>query len=116
MDDDTRTTYVMHAFIVGWTKGWKQLEEFHSSCAEFDPPCSDIFHRDVMLNVEGRVHEDYNRRLAKLFGEIVTKVKTFPTSDGSWIILDKHTKRLLHKDVKNENEVNTLCKTNGYVR
>lgn len=76
----------------------------------------DLFQTIIMPLIGGREKEQYNKSIAELFGIVVTKVKTFPTSDGSWIILDKHTKRMLHKGIKNENEVNALCSKNNYVR
>jgi len=107
-----RPTYILSAFILGWTKTWR--DPFTTNDL-FDNVNQDLFHALVMHHTEGRVQEHYNRSIARLFGEIVTKVKTFPTPSG-WIILDKSTKRLLHKDIKNENEVDLLCKKHGYLR
>lgn len=106
--EDCRDHLFMHAFILGWTKHW-------SPVVTTDNHYDDLFRSTLMTCTEGKVREQYNRKVAELFGEVVTKVKTFPTPNG-WIILDKHTKRLLHKDVKNENEVDLLCKTQGYLR
>jgi hypothetical protein len=61
------------------------------------------------------VNHEANRKVAEQFGVIVTQVKAFPTDSG-WMILDKHTKRPLHKGVKNENEVMLLCQKHNYVR
>jgi hypothetical protein len=106
-----RTAYVMHAFVLGWTKKWSDPINIESH----DIAESDLFRATVMQALQGKDHEEFNKKLAGLFGEVVTPVKAFPTPSG-WIILDKYTKRLLHKEIKNENEVNTLCKTKGYIR
>ena len=111
---DARTTYILPAFIMGWCKTWNLTKEEKDGLLDADNP--DLFHNVFWPLVEGRKREQYNKTIAELFGVVVTKVKTFPTSDGTWIILDKHTKRMLHKDVKNENEVNLLCSKNNYLR
>lgn len=106
----------MSAFVMGWTKHWKEsphVEEMLFQCSERS---SDLFNVMVMSVTEGKRAEQYNKSIAELFGAVVTKVKACPTSDGSWIILDKHTKFLLHKNIKNENEVDLLCKKNNYIR
>jgi len=110
----TRTTYVMPAFVLGWTKAWNNTVATDSIFS--DVP--DLFRATVMHETEGREHEQFNRTIAQLFGEVVTKVKAFPTTESGkgWIILDKHTKRMLHRDVKNEYDVDALCKKHGYVR
>jgi hypothetical protein len=111
---EERTKYILPAFIIGWLKPWNLTTIEQDKC--FDINNSDLFRATIMPLVEGREREQFNKKIALLFGEVVTKVKTFPTSDGTWIILDKHTKRLLHKDIKNENDVDLLCKQNGYIR
>jgi len=99
------------AFITGWKA--RQLHNEDLTLSETEPE-SDLFFQTIMKQVEGRQAEEVNKEIASQFGVITTQVKKFPTKDGTWIILDKHTKRLLHKDIKNENEVNILCKKHNY--
>lgn len=104
----------MFAFIVGWTKSWNN--PYVTSCLNYHyDSFPDKFKAILMTEVEGKAAEQRNRTVAELFGEVVTKVKAFPTDNG-WIILDRHSKRLLYKDIKNENDVDLLCKQNGYLR
>lgn len=115
----TRTTYAMSAFILGWCKNWQDYKGTELVLEEliFKNPfnCPDLFSFVIINLTDSRVRRHHNEEIARRFGEIVTQVKAFPTDRG-WIILDKHTKRLLHKEVKNENEVEALCKKNGYLR
>lgn len=60
------------------------------------------------------VNHEQNRKLAEQFGIIVTQVKVFPTDSG-WMILDRHTKRPLHRGLKNKQEVDELCRKYNYV-
>jgi hypothetical protein len=101
----------MLAFVMGWTKNWSQPIDL-SKLDETEP---DLFRIAVMREVQGKDHEEFNKRLAERFGEVVTKVVAYQ-NPGGWVILDKHTKKLLHKDLKNKNEVETVCKTKGYIR
>lgn len=100
------------AFITGWKV--RQLHNEDITLPETEPE-SDLFLQTIMKQVEGRQAEEINKEIASQFGVITTQVKKFPTKDGTWIILDKHTKRMLHKDIKNENEVNDLCKKHNYI-
>lgn len=104
--------YILPCFILGWQR---HLKIELSPELVLNNESIDLFKEQVMNVVEGRTHEELNKEIASQFGVIVTKVKKFPTKDGTWIILDKHTKRLLHKDIKNENEVDLLCKKHNYV-
>lgn len=104
--------YILPCFILGWQR---HLKIQPTPELVLNNEHSDLFKETIMTMVEGRTHEELNKELASQFGVIVTKVKKFPTKDGTWIILDKHTKRMLHKDIKNENEVETLCKKHNYV-
>lgn len=77
----------------------------------FNANNTDLFKTVVMSQIESKK----NKKIAEQFGTVITKIKTFPTNNG-WIILDKHTKELLHKDLKNETEVNELCSKYNYIR
>jgi hypothetical protein len=85
--DDVRTTYILPAFL----EGWKKQEDL-------------------------KVDSVTNKQLAELFGIVVTKVKVYPTDNQGWIILDKHTKKLLHKGIKSQLDVELLCKKHNYVK
>ena len=111
---DTRTTYIILAFIMGWCKKWNLTTVERERIIDIN--YQDLFKANFMPLVEGKEKEQYNKNIAELFGVVITKVKTFPTSDGTWIILDKHTKKILHKNLKNENEVDLLCSKNNYIR
>ena len=115
---EPRTTYSLLAFVLGWTRNWpKDAWLLGSNKVLVNSFYDDPFQSVVVRETQGRVREQFNRSLAELFGEVVTKVKCFPTDgNGSWIILDKSTKRMLHRDIKNENEVNILCRAKGYLR
>lgn len=84
--DDVRTTYILPAFL----EGWKKTEDL-------------------------KVDSVTNKQIAELFGIVVTKVKVYPTDNQGWIIIDKHTKKLLYKNIKNKNDVDMLCKQHNLV-
>ena len=84
--DDVRTTYILPAFL----EGWKKTEDL-------------------------KVDSVTNKQIAELFGTVVTKVKVYPTDNQGWIIIDKHTKKLLYKNIKNKNDVDMLCKQHNLV-
>lgn len=84
--DDVRTTYILPAFL----EGWKKKEDL-------------------------KVDSVTNKQIAELFGTVVTKVKVYPTDNQGWIIIDKHTKKLLYKNIKNKNDVDILCKQHNLV-
>ena len=114
MDSDIRTSYIILAFSIGWTKIWrKQDEQWYDALN----PSDDIFKSVVMNEVQGKSREQHNKQLAELFGTAVTKVKAFPTDGGrKWIVLDRYTKYVLHRDIANESEVDLLCLKNSYIR
>jgi hypothetical protein len=103
---------ILQAFIIGLAKQWN-LSINNETIFNNE---SDLFESVVLPLVRGREREQHNKTIASLFGVVVTKVKTFPTSSGSWMIIDKHTKHLLHKDLKNEYEAEVLCKKNNYIK
>jgi hypothetical protein len=97
------SSYAVKALVYKWL-GKPEVLEFQGSDQE-------LFQEFVYK----AVNHETNRKVAEQFGVVVTLVKTFPTDSG-WMILDKHTKRMLHKGLKNENEVNELCRSRNYVR
>lgn len=96
---------LVRAFVVGWLKGSPEALEFQGSDSEVVD----------QLVVKANKREAFNKSIAELFGVVATYVKTFPTNSG-WIILDKQTKRMLHKDLKNQNEVEELCRKYNYIK
>lgn len=95
--------YAVRAFVFKWTGGNQEVLE-----TTLDD--QSIIERFIYRAVD---HET-NRKIAEQFGKIITQVKVFPTEDQGWMILDKHTKRVLHRDIKNKNEVAELCQKHGY--
>ncbi|TXH11314.1 MAG: hypothetical protein E6R04_01610 [Spirochaetes bacterium] len=61
-----------------------------------------------------QVDHELNRAVAAQFGVIFTHVKVFETDKG-WLVLDSHTKRPLHKGIKNKQEIDELCRKHGYI-
>lgn len=80
---------------------------------DFEGKDSDLVEEFIFQGV--RKNQAKNREIAEMFGVIVTHVKAFPTENAGWMIIDKHTKWMLHKDLKNKNEVDELCKKHGYI-
>lgn len=97
-------SYAVRAFVFKWTGGNQEVLE-----TTLDD--QSIIERFIYRAV---VHET-NKEVAELFGKIVTQVKVFPTENQGWMILDRHTKRVLHKGLKNKNEADELCQKHGYV-
>lgn len=112
--EPSRTTYILPAFLINWSKKWNLTMEEREGL--FDITNTDLFNNVFWPLIESKKKEQYNKTIAELFGTVITKVKAFPVKDGTWTIIDKHTKYMLHKDIKNENEVNLLCNKNNYVR
>lgn len=106
------SSYTLQASIIGLVKQWNLAIESETI---FNNQ-SDLFELVVLPLVRGREREQHNKAIAELFGVVVTKVKAFPNSSGNWMIIDKYTKHLLHKNLKNEYEVDLLCKKNNYVK
>jgi hypothetical protein len=61
-----------------------------------------------------KINHELNKSVAEQFGVIFTHVKVFETDRG-WLILDSHTKRPLHKGIKNKQEVDELCRKHSYI-
>lgn len=97
----------LKAFIIGWTKSWPDQNQDQILESQGD----DLFKEFVMLS--GKTFQR-NKEIAENFGVIVTQVKCFPTGSG-WMIIDKYTKHLLVKELK-ESEVEPLCKKMNYMR
>lgn len=110
--NDVQSKYFIYCFCYGWLK---QLKIKIDMDVLFNANNTDLFKTVVMSQVESKSKKEENKRVAEQFGTVITKIKTFPTNN-CWIILDKHTKELLHKDLKNENEINELCSKYNYIR
>lgn len=95
--------YAVRAFVFKWTGGNQEVLE-----TTLDD--QSIIEQFIYRAVD---HET-NRKIAEQFGKIITQVKVFPTENQGWMILDKHTKRVLHRDIKNKSEVAELCQKHGY--
>lgn len=99
------SVFQLKAFLLGWFKKPEILE--------FQGTGSELVEEYVVRASKQHLE---NRKVAELFGVVVTKVKTFPTEKDGWMILDKSTKRLLHKGIKNQNEVDELCRKHNYIK
>jgi hypothetical protein len=60
------------------------------------------------------VNHELNRIVAEQFGVVFTHVRVLETDKG-WLILDSHTKRPLHKGIKNRQEIDELCREHCYI-
>lgn len=98
------SSFAVRAFVFKWTGGNQEVLD-----AALDDQA--IIERFIYRAVD----HDANKEVAEKFGKIVTQVKVFPTENQGWMILDKHTKRVLHRDIKNKSEVDELCKKYGYI-
>jgi hypothetical protein len=97
----------LKAFIIGWTKNWSDRNQDSILESQGD----DLFKEFVMLSSKTFQR---NKEIAENFGIIITQVKCFPTDSG-WMVIDKHTKHLLAKELK-ESEVEPLCRKMNYTR
>lgn len=91
--------------FLAWLYAYTKDEEVFSYKGE------DILKHFVMLS---KSTYERNKEIAEKFGVVVTEVKAFPTN-GGWMIIDKYTKHMLEKDLK-ESDVDPLCKKMNYIR
>jgi len=91
------------AFLYAWLQNPEVLD--------FQGTDQELIEKYIYKSVDHSI----NRELASRFGAITTQVRWFPTESG-WMIIDKHTKRMLHKGLKNENEVADLCRKHNYFK
>jgi 3-methyladenine DNA glycosylase AlkC len=96
------SSYALRAFIFKWTG--------NSAVLEFEGGAQASMERFVYHSV----NHEINKKIAEKFGQVVTLVKVFPTENQGWIIVDKHTRRLLHRDIANKNDADDLCRKHGY--
>ncbi len=94
--------------IIGWSKFWGEND---IRCILGAADDEDLFKSFIMLSKQTY---ERNKSIAELFGVVITKVKCFPTDKG-WMIVDKHTKHVLEKGLK-ESEVDIVCLKQNYIR
>lgn len=111
----SESEWTLFAFYYGFFLSLQQYESVLFLTKTNDFYQKDIFRICYINIVDSQLSRHNNRCIAEKFGTIITKVKMFEVENGSWIILDAHTKKLLAKDIKSKTEAEHICLKNNYI-